>query len=214
MFGKFRYNFITGIVVLLPAAITLWLLVILYRAISNWVLNPIMKIFEPYLINIYLEYTVKIALFLILVILVALIGLATRVLFIRRLFSTGERIFFKVPMLGKVYITIRQISKAIFGEHKSIFKAPVLVEYPRKGVYSIGFLTSENKGEIQKKTGKKLVNVFIPTVPNPTTGALLLIPEEEVITLDMSIEEAMKLIISGGIITSSGLTENQVESRE
>lgn len=208
MLTKLRDNFIAGIAVILPIAITLWLFVILYRTINDGVLNPLIKYFRPYLTNIYLEYAARTAVFLVLIVIVVLIGLATRIIFIRKFFSAGERIFFKIPMIGKAYVTIKQMSKAFLGERKGIFKVPVLVEYPRRGLYSIGFLTSDSKGEIQKKIGKKLVNIFVPTTPNPTSGILLLTPKDEIKVLDMSVEEAMKLVISGGIVAPRELLKS------
>ena len=210
MITKFRDNFITGIIVILPIVLTLWLLAAAYNAVNEGILNPLIKYFAPRLTNVYLEYTARTIVLLVLIMLVVLMGFATRIIFIRKVFAAGEKIFFKVPMIGKVYVTMKQISKAFLGERKGIFKAPVLVEYPRKGVHSIGFLTSEAKGEIQRKTNKKLVNVFIPTTPNPTSGILLLVPEDEIVDLSMSVEEAMKLIISGGVVAPEELLEGKV----
>lgn len=207
MLTKLRDNFITGIAVLLPAAITIWLLSMIYHAINDNVLNPLIKNLRPYLTNIYLEYGARTIVFLVLLLIVVLIGLATRIIFIRKVFSAGEKIFFKIPMIGKVYVAIKQMSKVFLGERKGVFKMPVLVEYPRRGVYAIAFLTADAKGEIQRKTNKRLVNVFIPTTPNPTSGILLLTPEDEIIPLSMSVEEAMKLVISGGVVAPEELTK-------
>ena len=207
MLNKFRDNFIAGIAVILPVAVTLWLLSVTYNVINNKLLNPLIKNLRPYLTNIYLEYGARTVVFLALIFIVGLIGLATRIIFIRNFFSSGERIFFKIPMIGKVYVTIKQMSRAFLGDRKGVFKAPVLVEYPRRGVYAIAFLTSDAKGEIQQKTRKKLINVFIPTTPNPTSGILLLTPKDEVIYLDMSVEEAMKLVISGGMVVPDHLPQ-------
>jgi len=209
MFLRLRDNFIAGIAVILPIAVTLWLLTLLYDTININVLIPLTKYFKPHIANVYLEFGVRAVIFLLLITFVILIGLATRIIFIRKLFSFGERLLFKIPMVGKAYVTIRQISRALLGDRKGIFKAAVLVEYPRKGVYSIGFLTSPSKGEVQRKTDKRLVNIFIPTTPNPTSGILLMVPEEELINLDMSVEEAMKLVISGGMVTPGDLPENR-----
>jgi uncharacterized membrane protein len=208
MLTRLRDNFIAGIAVILPVAITWWLLIALYNAVNDGILNPLLKTLRPYLTNIYLEYGARTLIFLILLAIVSLIGLATRILFIRKVFSKGERIFFKIPMVGKVYVTIKQMSRAFLGDRKGIFKAPVLVEYPRKGIYSIGFLTSDSKGEIQNKTEKKLINIFIPTTPNPTSGILLMVPQDEVIALNMNVEEAMKLVISGGIVAPGELQQD------
>jgi len=200
MITKLRDNFIAGIIVILPLAITMWLFFLIGSAINEGMLNPLIRYFSPYLGNVYFEYAARTIIFTGLVFVVIVIGLATRIIFIRKLFSFGENIFFKIPMLGKVYVTVRQMSRAFLGERRGLFKAAVLVEYPRRGVYSIGFLTSEAKGEIQRKTKKRLLNIFIPTTPNPTSGILLLTPEEDILRLDMSVEEAMKLVISGGMV--------------
>ena len=209
MLNRFRGNFITGIIVILPIAITLWVLRIIYRMINDGMLNPLLKLLRPYLTSNYLEYGAKAIIFVLLIMIVMLIGLGTRILFIRKVFSAGEKLFFKIPMIGRVYVAIKQISKAFLGGRKGVFKAPVLVEYPRRGVYSIGFLTSETMGEIQQKTKKKLLNIFVPTTPNPTSGILLLTPEDEITRLNMSVEEAMKLVVSGGMVVPPETPQNE-----
>ena len=209
MLTRLRDNFIAGIAVILPAAVTLWLLFMVYHAVNDSVLDPLIKYFRPYFTGIYFEYAARTVVFLVLLLLVVLIGLATRIIFIRKIFSSGEKIFFKIPMIGKVYVAIKQMSKVFIGDRKGVFKTPVLVEYPRRGVYSIAFLTSDAKGEIQRKINKKLVNVFVPTTPNPTSGILLLTPEDEIMPLNMSVEEAMKLVISGGVVAPEELLENK-----
>ncbi|MBU4488757.1 MAG: DUF502 domain-containing protein [Candidatus Omnitrophica bacterium] len=201
MWKKLRDNFITGIAVILPIFITLWVFDVLYKWINRGLLMPLTKLFTPYLVNPYLEYGVAITIFVLLILIVIAIGMATRIIFLRKLFSSGERMFFKIPMIGRIYVTLKQISRAFLGDKTKAFRGVVLVEFPRKGMYSIGFLTSESIAEIEEKTGKKLVNVYIPSVPNPATGFFYIFPEEEVILLKMSLEDAMKLAISGGAVT-------------
>ncbi len=208
MLTKLRDNFITGIAVILPAVVTIWLLSVISHGVNENILNPLIKYFKPYFTNIYLEYGARTIVFIALILIVTFIGLATRLIFIRKLFSACESMFFKIPMIGKVYIAIKQMSRVFLGDRKGIFKAPVLVEYPRKGVHSIAFLTSDTKGEIQQKIKQKLVNVFLPTTPNPTSGILLLVPEDEVIYLNMSVEEAMKLVISGGMVVPDEISQS------
>ena len=208
MLTKLRDNFITGIAVILPAVVTIWLLSVISHGVNENILNPLIKYFKPYFTNIYLEYGARTIVFIALILIVTFIGLATRVIFIRKLFSAFESMFFKIPMIGKVYVAIKQMSRVFLGDRKGIFKAPVLVEYPRKGVHSIAFLTSDAKGEIQQKIKQKLVNVFLPTTPNPTSGMLLLVPEDEVIYLNMSVEEAMKLVISGGMVAPDEISQS------
>lgn len=201
MWQKLRDNFIAGIAVILPAVVTIWLLMVLYKWINRGLLMPLTKLFTPYLVNPYLEHSVSIAIFILLILIIIAIGMAARIIFIRKIFSSGEKVFFKIPMVGRIYVAMKQLSRAFLGDKSSVFKSVVLVEYPRQGIYSIGFLTSENKGEIHNKTGKKLFNVYVPSVPNPTTGFFVLVPEKEIILLKMSIEDAMKLAISGGAVT-------------
>jgi uncharacterized membrane protein len=201
MWQKLRDYFITGIAVILPLFVTLWILSILYRWIGGRMIFPLTKLFTPYLVNPYLEYGVSITIFLLLILMIIAIGMATRIIFIRRLFSSGEKVFFRIPMVGRIYVAMKQISRAFFSDKSRAFKSVVLIEYPRKGMYSIGFLASANEGEINEKTGRRLVNVYVPSVPNPATGYFYLFPEEEVINLKMSIEDAMKLVISGGAVT-------------
>ena len=202
MWQKLRDNFVAGIAVILPLAITIWFIDFLYKWISKRLIFPLTKIFTPYLVNPYLEYGVSLTIFVLLILIIIAIGMATRIIFLRKFFSSGEKVFFKIPMIGRLYVAMRQISKAFLGKRGMAFKSVVLVEYPRKGMYSIGFLTAENKGEVEEKTGKKLFNVYIASVPNPATGYFVLVPADEIIELKMSVEDAMKLAISGGAVTA------------
>jgi len=201
MWQKLRDNFIAGIAVILPLVITIWVFGFLYRWISVRLIFPLTKLFTPYLVNPYLEYAVSMAVFLLLIFGIMAIGMATRIIFLKRLFSSGERVFFKIPLAGRIYVALKQLSHAFLGKGRVAFQSVVLVEFPRKGIYSIGFLTAENKGEVEEKTGKKLFNVYIASVPNPATGFFYLIPQEDIMPLKMSVEDAMKLVISGGAVT-------------
>ena len=121
-------------------------------------------------------------------------------MFINRIFSLGERVLIKVPFMGKVYNAAKQIFSSLLGHGKTIFDKVVIIEYPRKGIYSIGFTTGETKGEIRNSMESSTVNVFIPTTPNPTSGIFLVVPIDEIHFLEMTIEEGMKFIISGGSV--------------
>lgn len=201
MFTRLRNNFIAGLAVILPAVVTIAILQFLIIKINKLILNPIIKIYSPLVYNKpYLVYAAKGLVLVLSIFLVALIGLATKIIIVRKIFSKGERVFFKIPMIGKIYVAIKQISFAFLGERGGIFKRVILLEYPRAGIYSIGFVTSKSRGEVQEKTKKEMVNVFVPTTPNPTSGVFLLVPEEEAIPLDISVEDGLKLIISGGVV--------------
>ncbi|MDP3786983.1 MAG: DUF502 domain-containing protein [Candidatus Omnitrophota bacterium] len=201
MFKRLRKNFFTGLIVLLPAVVTILLIRFVVIKTNLLLLEPIAGRLKPYLLgNVMLEYLMRGTLFILIVLIIVLIGYGTRVLLLRTFFSYLEKLFFKVPMIGKIYSAVREMSKAFLGHSKWIFKRVVLVQYPRKGIYSIGFVTSEAKEEVQDKTVEKLVSVLIPTTPTPLSGFLILVPEEELINLDMTIEEGLKLVISGGIV--------------
>ena len=210
MFRKLRNYFITGLVVLLPIILTFMILSFLIMKTNSLVLEPITQILTKnvtfsipilYFPDIKIEHLVKFAVFIMILIFVIIIGLATRLFVIRKIFVGIENLFLKVPMISKIYISIKQLSNAFLGEGRIIFEKVALVEYPRRGLYSIGFITSKSREEVQHKTKSNMMNVFIPTTPNPTSGVFLLVPEKELIYLDMSVEEALKLVVSGGKLT-------------
>jgi len=201
MIKSLRKNFFTGVAVILPAVVTILLIRFVTIKTNLLLLEPIAGTLKPYLLgNVVLEYLMKGTLFILIILIIVLIGYGTRVLLLRTFFSYFEKIFFKVPMIGKIYSAVKEMSEAFLGHSKWIFKRVVLVQYPRKGIYAIGFVTSEAKGEVQDKTVEKLVNVLIPTTPTPLSGFLIFVPEEELISLDMTIEEGLKLVISGGVV--------------
>ena len=147
-----------------------------------------------------IEVLTKLAIFFLLLLFLTLIGFATRIIILRNIFGFGEKILYRVPMISTVYRSIKEISLAFLVQKNTIFQNVVLVEYPRKGLHQLGFVISETRGEVQKKIKNKLVNVFIPTTPNPTSGMLVLVPQEEIVSLEMSVAEGMKMVISGGAV--------------
>ncbi len=197
---NFRNNFLTGLVVILPFTLTIFILLFFIKKLNALLLEPIISLFGPHIFSPIREFLGKLAIFFILILGVWLIGLLARILFIRKAFGFLERIFLKVPMFSLIYKGIKEMSTAFIGERKTAFNRVVLIEYPRKGIFSIGFLTSDYKGEVQKKAKSNLISVFVPTTPNPTSGMFILVPVEEAIPLDMSVADGMKLIISGGAV--------------
>ncbi|MDD5073103.1 MAG: DUF502 domain-containing protein [Candidatus Omnitrophica bacterium] len=201
MFTSIRKNFITGVAVILPALITIWLVKFAVVKTNYFLLEPIADFLRPFILDsTILEYIAKVLTLVFLVVIISLIGFGTRILFLRKFFSFWEKNISQLPMIGKIYGAIKEMSHAILGQSKSIFTRVVLVAFPRPGIYAIGFVTYESKGELQDKTVTRVTNVFVPTSPNPTSGFLLLVPEKEMIKLDMSVEEGLKLVISGGIV--------------
>ena len=145
-----------------------------------------------------------------------LIGYVTRYTLGQHLIRVTENIMLKLPIIRTIYSTIQQIGAAIWAQKGGMFSEVVLFEYPRKGIYVIGFLTNENNSdewELKQKTGQELYSVFLPTTPNPTSGFLLFVPREDCKILDMDVTEAMRLIISGGAVTS-GVAEKKVNNRD
>ena len=185
-----RNYFITGIVVLIPIGFTLYLTKFIIGISSNIIpqnINP----------NNYLPYAIPGIEILISIIFITLVGGLSLSFLGKRVLKFIDDLFKKIPFLRTIYSAILQMTES-FSSKDNNKKSVVLVEYPRKGVWAVGFATKENKGQMSKKTNKNLINVFVPTTPNPTSGFLLMFPVDEVIHLDMSFEEASKFIVSAG----------------
>ena len=189
-FSRLRNYFIAGIVVLIPIGITIYLTFFII-SISSKILP---KEINP---NHYLPYNIPGLEILISLLLITLIGWLSLSFLGKRLLDLFNNILKKIPILRTIYSAIGQMTET-FTKNDSGKKNVVLIEYPRKGSWAVGFATKDNTGEIKSKTNKNLVNVFVPTTPNPTSGFLLMFPKEEVIYLDMTFEEASKFIVSAG----------------
>ena len=185
-----RNYFITGVVVLIPIGFTLYLTKFLIGISSKIIpqnINP----------NNYLPYAIPGIEILISVIFITFVGGLSLSFLGKRILKLIDDLFKKIPVLRTIYSAILQMTES-FSNKDNDKKSVVLVEYPRKGVWAVGFATKENKSEMAKKTNQKLINVFVPTTPNPTSGFLLMFPIDDVIYLDMSFEEASRFIVSAG----------------
>ena len=190
-----RNYFITGVVVLIPIGFTLYLSKILIGLSSNIIpenINP----------NNYLPYAIPGIEIIISVILITVVGGLSLSFLGKKILKLIDDLFKRIPFLRTIYSAILQMTET-FSKKDNNKKSVVLIEYPRKGVWAVGFATKENTGEMAQKTNKKLLNVFVPTTPNPTSGFLLMFPVEDVIYLNMSFEEASKFIVSAGTSTKS-----------
>ena len=188
--AKIRNYFIAGVVVLIPIGITIYLTLFLISITSKILpkeINP----------NHYLPYNIPGLEILMSVILITLIGFLSLSFIGRKLLDVFDNILKRIPILRTIYSAIVQMTET-FTKSDNKKKNVVLVEYPRKGSWAVGFATRENTGEISNKTQQKLINVFVPTTPNPTSGFLLMFPKEDVIYLDLTFEEASKFIVSAG----------------
>ena len=189
-----RNYFITGVVVLIPIGFTLYLSKILIGLSSKILpenINP----------NNYLPYSIPGIEILISLLFITIVGGLSLSFLGKKILKIIDDLFKRIPFLRTIYSAIVQMTET-FSKKGDSKKSVVLIEYPRKGVWAVGFATKENKGEMAQKTNKKLINIFVPTTPNPTSGFLLMFPVEDVIYLNMSFEEASKFIVSAG--TSTG----------
>ena len=189
-----RNYFITGVVVLIPIGFTLYLSKVLIELSSNLVpqnINP----------NYYLPFKIPGLEIIVSVIIITVVGGLSLSFFGKGILKLIDDLFKRIPFLRTIYSAILQMTES-FSNKDNDKKSVVLIEYPRKGVWAVGFATKENKGIMSQKTNQKLINVFVPTTPNPTSGFLLMFPINDVIYLDMTFEEASKFIVSAG--TSAG----------
>jgi len=189
-FARIRNYFIAGIVVLIPIGITVYLTIFIVSISSKILPNEI----NP---NHYLPYNIPGLEIFISLFLITFIGWLSLSFLGRKLLSLFNSILKRIPILRTIYSAIGQMTQT-FTKNDTSKKNVVLIEYPRKGTWAVGFATKDNSGEISTKTNKKLVNVFLPTTPNPTSGFLLMFPKDELIYLDMTFEEASKFIVSAG----------------
>ena len=188
--SKLRNAFISGIVVLVPIGFTLYLTLFLIKISSKLIpteINP----------NNYLPFSIPGLEILLSVIFITIVGGISLSFFGKKVLSLINDLFKRIPILRTIYSAIGQMTES-FTSKSDNKKSVVLIEYPKKGSWAVGFATKENKGEISKKTNKELINIFVPTTPNPTSGFLLMFPKDEVIYLDMTFEEASKFIVSAG----------------
>ncbi len=201
MIRSFRNWFISGLLLLSPVAVTIFVVNFLIQRLGV----PTRRImfrriqFDP-ANEIWLEFGLNLIALLAVVALITALGWLSRLFIGRMIISYFERIVDNLPLVRTVYNTVKQIRDTFVQQNKAVFQQTVLIEYPRKGIWAIGFLTGSSRGETQQKTSANLVNIFMPTTPNPTSGFLLMVPREDVVFLEMSVGDGMKLIISGGAV--------------
>lgn len=209
IFARWRASFLTGLLIVLPGVITLAVVKWFFGTVASF--TDTLLFFLPYFLEPKLIYENgesgpmfwhwSLLAFLVAVGSVTAIGVLARYYIGKRLIAWADNLMLRVPVLNKIYGTIKQVDGAFTSGKKSSFKTVVLVEYPREGIYSVGFITSEQAEEVEQKTGKKCVCIFIPTTPIPTGGFLIIVPEDQVIKLDMSVADGFKYIISIGAIS-------------
>ncbi|KOP28154.1 hypothetical protein AMR41_01755 [Hapalosiphon sp. MRB220] len=196
-----KNDLIAGLLVVIPLATTIWLTI----TIASWVINFLTRIpnklnpfdgLHPILVSV-LNLLVGLMVPLLSIL---LIGLMARNIVGRWLLDFGERVLQAIPLAGQVYKTLKQLLETILKDTNSKFRRVILVEYPRQGIWAIAFVTGMVSNDIQAHMSRPMLSIFIPTTPNPTTGWYAVVPEDEVVNLSMSIEDAFKIIVSGGIV--------------
>lgn len=195
--AKIKAYFFTGILVTAPVGMTFYLAYKFILFVDRFVNKLIPPQFSP---DKYLPFTIPGLGIIVLIAVMILVGMFAAGWVGRIMIRLGEWIVYKVPFISSVYSLFKQIFETFFSEKNRSFEKAVLVQYPRPGIWTIGFISSESRGEIKEKLSGEMLNIFIPTTPNPTSGFLLFIPKEDVIYLDMSVEECLKLVISCGIV--------------
>lgn len=211
MWKRLRTYLVMGFIVLLPAIATLYVIQFVFtlvdRLLGHFLTELLVTIGvlettargKIFLLGMEFEDRIPGIGFILILLILIIVGYFTKSLAGKEAMRLTERTFKKIPLARSIYSTVQQIITALI-QDRTTFKKVVLVEYPRKGVFTMGFLTGESQGEVQEKTNKECVNVFLPTTPNPTSGWLVLVPKEDVILLDMPIEQGLKFIISGGVV--------------
>jgi uncharacterized membrane protein len=217
-----RY-FTTGLLVWIPLIVTLWVCWWVFELVGGTIDAVFTLLFRllrtlgarTHTLRFLTELDYSFAPALLVTLLVFLAtGLFARYVIARKLISSGEQVLAKIPLISKVYHAVKQIRDVFINREGTVFQEVVLVAYPRPGIYAVGFITSEAEGVVQQALGKALTAVFIPTTPNPTSGFLLYVPEEEMIAVDLSVEDAMKLIVSGGAYHPSGRLPQELEASD
>lgn len=198
LLSRLRNYFLTGIIVTAPIAITIFLVWQFITFLDSYVGRLVPARYSP---ENYLPFGLPGIGLIFMLAFLTLIGFVTAGFAGRTLVRTGERLLSRMPIVRSVYGTLKQIFETVLNQSSRSFREVVLVEYPRRGIGAIGFVTGPTQGEVQERTDEDLVNIFLPTTPNPTSGFLLFVPRKDLIHLDMTVEEGIKLVISGGIVT-------------
>ncbi len=196
--GRLRAYFLAGVLITAPIFITFYLAWLFINFVDSKVTPLIPSKYNP---ESYLPFGMPGLGLIVLVVVLTMIGALTAGFVGRLYLRTSERLLNRMPVIRGVYGAIKQILETVLAQQSNAFRDAVLVEYPRRGIWAIAFITGTTKGEVQSLTEEECINIFLPTTPNPTSGFLLFVPKKELVPLSMTVEEAMKMVISGGIVT-------------
>ena len=212
---RLRNYFFTGLVICAPLAITAYLTWTLIEWVDGWVKPYLPDVYNP---DLYLPFSVPGFGLIVAALIITMVGFLTANLIGTSILSYGEYMLSRMPVVRNIYSALKQIFETVFKEDSDSFQSVVIVEYPRKGIWALAFVATDTLGEVQDNLGEiagKTVSVFLPTTPNPTSGFLLFVPSEDVIELEMSVEEAAKLVISAGLVAPEfkAATDKALEKR-
>ncbi len=206
-----RTNFLTGLVVVAPVLITFYIIWGIITFVDAQIVPLVPSVYNP---RTYIQYDVPGFGLFIFVVFTTVVGYFTKNLFGRQIVRALEGWVDRMPVVRSIYNALKQIVETILSQSHSSFQKACLIEYPRRGLWSIAFVATRTTGEIPRRAGvPELISVFLPSTPNPTTGFLLFLPAEEVVLLDMTIEEAAKLVISGGLVVPPTREEIEAAAR-
>ena len=197
---KIRNTFIAGLLVTIPIAFTFFILNFLFKKLDSTLSPAFTNMLIYFGVSISPEFRIPGVGVVITALIIFLVGVLATNIFGRELVKLGEMIVEKIPVVRSIYTGTKQVAQTILDADIETFSKVVMVEFPRKGLWALGFITCANRGEIQQKTGSEVLNVFVPTTPNPTSGFLVFVPNDQIIELSMTIEEGIKFAISGGIV--------------
>jgi uncharacterized membrane protein len=198
LLGRIRAYLLAGILVTAPVAITLYLAWAVVDLIDNSVSKLLPSQYNP---ESYLPFSVPGLGVVIVILMLTLIGAFTAGVIGRLVIRAGEAVLARMPVIRSVYGATKQIMETVLANQSSAFREVVLLEYPRRGIWTLGFISGQTQGEVQNLTTEDVVNVFVPTTPNPTSGFLLFVPRSDLHVLEMTVEEGIKMVVSGGIVT-------------
>ena len=206
MRATLKRRFLTGLLVVVPLYLTYYIISVLVNFMDR-LLSFLPARFHP---DTYLPFHIPGLGVIFTILFIFIVGVFATNLFGKRMVEIWESLLVRIPLIRSVYSASKQLIEAFFVTNRDGFRRVVLVEYPRKGVFVLGFVTGVTEGEVQRVTEEKVVNIFLPTTPNPTSGFYILVPEKDTIPLKMSVEDAFKLIISGGMVTPKEIREQGV----
>lgn len=200
MFRNLRSYFVSGLLILAPFFLTVWVLFYLVRLADTFVVNPVFRLLPAELGLPSRVFLAKVTIALAVVFFVIALGFTARKFIFRRLLAGVETVVLGIPVFSRVYRSFKDIAQAMFGGKTGVFKRVVFFQYPNVGVYTMGFVTGESFGPLSEKTGEEFVTVFVPSPPNPTTGYSVLVPRKDLIESDMTVEDGIKYCISCGVV--------------